>query len=131
MFANSQPSASNFKSFSPSLDQFFITVSQNNFDNKIPLIFFSIFFLHWSIHTKKIISIKERKTVLQKGLLLQDWVLRLGAQGALNLTFLCIAVKMMTYKAEPSQSYSYQVSTVQSWFSDIKSQILLKMSLFK
>ena len=33
MFANS---ASNFKSFSRSLEQFFLTVGQNNFGNKIP-----------------------------------------------------------------------------------------------
>ena len=37
MFANSRPSASNFKSFSRSLEQFFLTVGENNFDNKIPL----------------------------------------------------------------------------------------------
>ena len=35
-FANSLPSASNFKSFSRSLKQFFLTVGQNNFSNKIP-----------------------------------------------------------------------------------------------
>ncbi len=35
-FANSRPSAMNFKSFSWSLEQFFLTVSQNNFSNKIP-----------------------------------------------------------------------------------------------
>ena len=35
-FANSRPSASNFKSFSQSLEQFFLTVGQNNFGNKIP-----------------------------------------------------------------------------------------------
>ena len=34
--ANSQPSASNFKSFSRSLEQFFLAVGQNNFGNKIP-----------------------------------------------------------------------------------------------
>ena len=33
---NSWPSASNFKSFSRSLEQFFLTVGQNNFGNKIP-----------------------------------------------------------------------------------------------
>ena len=37
-FANSWPSASNFKSFSRSLEQFFLTVGQNNFGNKIPLL---------------------------------------------------------------------------------------------
>ena len=37
-FANSLPSASNFKSFSRSLEQFFLTVGQNNFGNKIPLL---------------------------------------------------------------------------------------------
>ena len=35
-FANSPPPASNFKSFSRSLEQFFLTVGQNNFGNKIP-----------------------------------------------------------------------------------------------
>ncbi len=35
-FANSRPSASNFKSFSQSLEQFFLTVGPNNFGNKIP-----------------------------------------------------------------------------------------------
>ena len=34
IFENSQPSASNFKSFSRSLKQFFLTVGQNNFGNK-------------------------------------------------------------------------------------------------
>ena len=38
IFANSQPSASNFKFFSRSLEQFFITVGQNNFGNKIPFL---------------------------------------------------------------------------------------------
>ena len=37
-FANSRPSASNFKSFSRSIEQFFLTVGQNNFGNKIPLL---------------------------------------------------------------------------------------------
>ena len=37
-FENSQPSASNFKSFfSWSLEHFFLTVGQNNFGNKTPL----------------------------------------------------------------------------------------------
>ena len=36
-FANSQLSASNFKSFFQSLEQFFLTVGQNNFGNKTPL----------------------------------------------------------------------------------------------
>ena len=45
-FANSWPWASNFKSFSRSLGQFFFTVGQNNFCNKI------LFFPHcnWQIH---------------------------------------------------------------------------------
>ena len=34
-FANPRPSASNFKSFSQSLEQFFLTVGQNIFGNKI------------------------------------------------------------------------------------------------
>ena len=36
IFADSWPSASNFKSFSQSLEHFFLIVSQNNFGNKIP-----------------------------------------------------------------------------------------------
>ena len=36
-FANSRPSAWNFERFSRSLGQFFVTVSQNNFGNKLPL----------------------------------------------------------------------------------------------
>ena len=39
IFKNSRPSASNFKSFSRSLEQFFLTVGQNNFGNKIPFFF--------------------------------------------------------------------------------------------
>ena len=35
-FANSLPSASNFTSFSRSLEHFFLTVGQNNFANKVP-----------------------------------------------------------------------------------------------
>ena len=42
IFANSRPSALNFKSFSRSLEQFFLTVGQNNFGNKIPLLFFKL-----------------------------------------------------------------------------------------
>ena len=34
-FTNSQPSASNFKSFFQSLGQFFLTVGQNNFSSKL------------------------------------------------------------------------------------------------
>ena len=39
MFANFWPSASNFKSFSRSLEQFFLTVGQNNFGKKIPFLY--------------------------------------------------------------------------------------------
>ena len=38
IFANSWPSASNFKSFSRSLEQFFLTVGQNKFGNKTPFL---------------------------------------------------------------------------------------------
>ena len=37
IFENSGPSAENFKSFSRSLEHFFLTVGQNNFGNKIPV----------------------------------------------------------------------------------------------
>ena len=46
-FANSRRlSASNFKSFSRSLEQFFLTVGQNNFGNKIP------FTIYLQLHTR-------------------------------------------------------------------------------
>ena len=41
LFENSQPPALNFKSFSQSLEQFSLTVGQNNFGNKIPFIILS------------------------------------------------------------------------------------------
>ena len=47
IFSNSRPSASNFKSFSRSLEQFFLTVGQNNFGNKIPFLTFSWRFLRF------------------------------------------------------------------------------------
>ena len=67
-FKNSQPSASNFKSFSRWLEQFFLTVGQNNFGNKIPN------FLSWMINfdtlsgvflsiCMRIIGIKKRRYV--------------------------------------------------------------------
>ena len=42
-FENSQPSASNFKSFSRPLEQLFLTVTQNNFGNKIQIFYLPIF----------------------------------------------------------------------------------------
>ena len=54
VFANSQPSTSNFKSFSRSLEQCFLTVGQNNFRNKIPFLF--SFYLQWRHH--KVFSIE-------------------------------------------------------------------------
>ena len=36
IFANSRPSSLNFKTFSRTLEQFFLTVGQNNFGDKIP-----------------------------------------------------------------------------------------------
>ena len=42
---NSRLPASNFKSFSRSLEHFFLTVGQNNFGNKIPFALFSLFLL--------------------------------------------------------------------------------------
>ena len=41
IFENSRLSALNFKSFSRSLEHFFLTVGQNNFGNKIPDICFT------------------------------------------------------------------------------------------
>ena len=41
-FANSRPSTSNFKSFSRRLEQFFLTVSQNKFGKKIPILWLTM-----------------------------------------------------------------------------------------
>ena len=61
-FANSRLSASNFKSFSLSLEQFFLTVGQNNFGNKIPfnhkLFFLNIIFYQMTCNFFKIIFYK-------------------------------------------------------------------------
>ena len=51
-FANSRPSASNFKSLSGSLEQFFLTVGQNHFDNKIPFFSTPFGFFIKSTHEK-------------------------------------------------------------------------------
>ena len=45
-FSNSRPSASNFKSFSQTLEQFFLTVGQNNFGNNIPVFLLELW---WTI----------------------------------------------------------------------------------
>ena len=50
-FANSLPSASNFKSFSRPLEQFFLTGGKNNFGNKIP--FVSKDFLNYILSEEK------------------------------------------------------------------------------
>ena len=51
IFANSQPSALNAKSFSRSLEQFFLTVGQKNLVNKIP----------FPIRKMVVLMIKEKK----------------------------------------------------------------------
>ena len=73
VFENYQPSASNFKCFSRSLEQFFLTVSQNNFGNKIPLFFkdsFSSCAFIWNvlkIEPKKVYSMSCQMLTKQKG----------------------------------------------------------------
>ena len=48
-FENSWPSASNFKSFSRSLEQFFLTVGQNNFGSKIPFLPYESISKPWNV----------------------------------------------------------------------------------
>jgi hypothetical protein len=52
-FADSRPSASNFKSFSQSLEHFFLTVGQNNFGNKIQV------FFHYLHHFRNLSHLKR------------------------------------------------------------------------
>ena len=74
---NSQPSVSNFKIFSRSLEQFFLTVGQNNFDKKIPLSAWNSGFLHLSSRRKnqggqsfyKIVLLSFQETFLKIALL--------------------------------------------------------------
>ena len=58
-FANSQPTASNFKKNSQSLEQFLLTESQNNFGNKMPNI-------EWKLRIEQItqqkVDQKQNKT---------------------------------------------------------------------
>ena len=66
-FANSLPSALNFKKFSRSLEQFFFTVGQNNFGNKIPLFnvlydFYSIFYLFYKDLVRIVYNIFDEVT---------------------------------------------------------------------
>ena len=42
IFENSRPSASNFKSFSQSLEHIFLTIGRKNFGNKIPFLGYPI-----------------------------------------------------------------------------------------
>ena len=63
MFANSRPSASNFKIFSRPLERFFLTVGQNNFGNKIPKLFYQKIALF-------MILLKFRTILLPKGFML-------------------------------------------------------------
>ena len=56
-FANSWLSASNFKSFSWSVEQFFLTVGQNNFGNKIPNFTFYLISKHFFFP-----SVKQKHT---------------------------------------------------------------------
>ena len=63
-FANSRPSVSYLKSFFPSLEQFFLSVSQNNFGDKIPFIhmlFFAIVF-----HCNRFLM--HQKTIAKKSM---------------------------------------------------------------
>ena len=68
MFTNSQPSASNLKSFSWSLEQFFLTVGQNNFGNKIPLCmnFWKIRIFFQTVHIIDWVHKKEFKSMCLK-----------------------------------------------------------------
>ena len=71
MFANSRPSASNFKKTSRSLEQCLLTVGQNNFGNKVPILDHSCKYSHDRI----VISLlkKIESMCLKIPLLLQNW----------------------------------------------------------
>ena len=60
-FANSWPSASNFKSFSRSIEHFFLTVGQNKFGNKIPFLWNLRHFVQGSANTYQNYAWKKLK----------------------------------------------------------------------
>ena len=74
-FATSRPSALNFKSFSRTLEQFFLTIGHNIFGNKISYFFFIISFMaslcSTKVHIAWCISILPSK--LQSKSKLQEW----------------------------------------------------------
>ena len=68
-FGNSRSSALIFKSFSRSLEQFFLTVGQNNFGHKIPFLTSSCGFLHpnyFNVLDLKILRKKLKSILFQK-----------------------------------------------------------------
>ena len=67
IFANSQPSASNFKSVSQSLEYFFLTVGQNNFGNRIPLLEITVF-------TENSISLTQKDELICRELSLESGI---------------------------------------------------------
>ena len=75
-FENSRPSASNFKSFSWSLEQFFLTGGQNNFGNKIPYLWTILFNFGWCIfkHYRKKWLSKPSNFSCDKGYKVFLWV---------------------------------------------------------
>ena len=64
-FENTQPSASNFKSFSRTLKQFFPTISQSNFENKIPFLAHCKYAIYFPISA----NLDYCLTFLKKGIL--------------------------------------------------------------
>ena len=76
---NSRPSASNFQSFSRSLEHFFLTVGQNNFGKKIPFLLpllprrGKLFFLfkqdYWFCQGQKLRDFGDAKLMLPKKIL--------------------------------------------------------------
>ena len=106
-FANSQPSVSNFNSFSRSLKQFVLTVGHSNFGNKIPMLCLPLFYfekshkIFWFWKTRGFIS---------------TWFLTLSVELELLQHWFVISKFSLTQ--------AYFVSLLEKWEIDVRTDVV-------
>ena len=117
IFENSQPSALNFKSFFQSVEQFFLTVGQNNFGNKIPLYLFLWSTIHksnpqLSCITDRLVcySCYETKKVQSISIVLTTWLITFVAADRFNSSNSSIAAEGKKYNLRKRLSSRIQIS---------------------
>ena len=108
-FSNSQPSVSNFKSFSRSLKQFFLTASQNNFGNKIPLCSFSSSpLVLWCQHMQQSSEFYSFFTESENGFREQQWLKKINYHGRFLLAWLQHYTSAKLCQYAQSHYFSFQ-----------------------